>query len=850
MLRVILGSLFARKFRLLLSVLSIVLGIAFVAGSLMFTDMLSRSLQEILKSTVADVNVAAKSAAGGIAGRAATGAIPAGLDAEHLERVRAIPGVVRAEPTITNLQTYVLDQDDKLIVVGNSPGIALNWHDAPAAGGVTAARILEGEAPDTAGEVAVDPKTLAKTGKKIGDRVKISTPFNGIEEFTVVATASQGTGGTAGASYVFMTLSETQRLFAEKKDNYQGIWVVTDTTDLSELVAEIDKIIPEGWQARTGEELAQEIEELLDTRLGFVNTFLLVFAGIALLVASLLILNTFAILVAQRARELAVLRAIGATRRQIRASVLLEAIVLGLIGSTLGIAVGYGLVWAIELLLESLGIGLSGITPNLTPPALIASYLLGFGITVVASLLPAFRAARTRPVQALTEVSTPKEEPITSSVTMTGIAAIELAIAALVCGLWLGADYRLWWVGIGSALLLIGCVLSATLIGWPIMASIGGLFRLSFGEVGRLAQLNSRRQPRRTAATSATLMIGLSLVTTVAVLSASVSASLRTQLSADQRGDFLVTPANFSPFDAALVAKVEAGNAIAWAGAFYPARIIVDQDTEPITVIGSTTRTMLEASPTKYSAGNFAQDPDTAVVSIEFAQQRNLSIGSTFEISGELGKKLVLVTGITAEKAPGEVVVQHETLAQVTQLPVVNRIVVFAQEGADLAEVRGVLTEAVKDYPQVVVGDVREFVQRSVEQFEQLVGVLYALLGLALVISVLGVINTLSLSIIERTREVGLLRAVGLTRRQLRRMVSLESVLITINGSILGIGLGLLFGMALQRINRDDGISVLDIPWWQLALFAALSALFGWLAAISPARSAARQPVLEAIANE
>lgn len=849
MLGATLKSLFARKFRLLMSALSIVLGIAFVAGSLMFTNLLSRGFDEIVSSTVGDVNVV-PAGTGFTDFNAVEPADATGLSPDDVAAVDAIDGITETEALTTSAQVFLLDTEGRLVAVQGAPGIGSNWHETPAAGGLTGTRIVDGRAPTADGEVVVDPSTVERSGHAIGDTVEISTPFAGIQEFTLVGTATYGSGSTVGASYLFFTLHDAQRMFTEGRDVSTGLWITTaPDADVDAVAAEVASVLPDGWDARTGQSMAEELEDLLGTGMGFVNAFLLIFAAIALLVATLLILNTFAILVAQRAREMALLRAIGATRAQVRRSVLLEAVIVGLIGSVLGIAVGYGLVWGLLAIMARFGMGMGDARPELTWTAVGVSLAMGIVVTAVAALVPAMRASRTRPVEALADASVPKEDTSGSALTMSGIVCIELAIALIVCGAFLDVPRPLWWVGGGAALLLIGMVLAAALVGSPVIWLFGRLFRGAFGEIGRMAERNSKRQPRRTAATAATLMIGLALVTTVAVLASSVTTSTRDQLSADQRGDFVLTPIYYAPFDATIVDEVAAVDGVDWVAGFAPGQATAEGSSEPVAVVGTSARGLLEGSATDVVAGTMTDEPDSAVISVDFASQHHLSLGMLFDLTGDAGSARVLVTGVMDDDAT-DVVLHTETMAKITSTALVNRVVVFDADGADRDAVREGLRQATVEQPTVVVSDVAQFVDERVEQFQQIFTVLYALLGLALVISVLGIVNTLSLSVVERTREVGLLRAVGVTRRQIRRMVSLESVLITVMGSVLGVALGLLFGVLLQRVNRDAGIGTLDIPWLQLGAFVLVTAVFGWLAAIVPARRAARLPVLESIANQ
>lgn len=848
-------SLWAHKVRLLLSALSIVLGVAFVAGSLFFTNLLSASFDEVVKGALADVNVSSEN--GGFAGMGqaqATGAGEILLDQEDLDRISEVPGVAQAEPMVSNTQIFPLDKGGDLLGFAGAPGIGMNWIDAPAAGGQTGARVVGGAAPEADGQVMLDPTTAERAGYVIGDTVSISTPRDGIRTYTLSGTGTYGSGGTAGASYVFFTLAEAQEVMLQGQDGFPAAWVVTADDADPEVVAEdVRGVLPDGFVAETGEELSGQIQDQLDVGLGFVNTFLLVFAGISLLVATLLILNTFSILVAQRSRELALLRAIGATRGQVRRAVLIEAVVIGLVGATVGLAVGYGLAWAILAVMRGIGVDLGAAVPSFTWQAVVASYLIGVVITLVAAVFPARKASRTRPVEALAAAAQSGPERM-GGLPLIGVAAIELGVAAIVAAVWLDVPEPLWWAGAGAVLLLVGMVLAAVIVGGPVIAAFGALYHRLFGEVGRLARLNAVRQPRRTAATAATLMIGLALVTTVAILAASTTTSIRDGLTADQRGDFTLTPVAYQPFDATVADEVRQVDGVTDVYEFYSGVTMLDG--ESVSLSGASAEGLTRASSLDLTAGDLTSDGvvPPAVLEQDFAEDQDLTLGQLFTLSTPAGDPVeVLVTGIHAGGAGGlfdDVVVDLDTYGRLADASLVQRIVVFTSDDADPAAVRDGLQAAADDLPTVVVSEVDEFIDARVDQFSQLFSILYALLALAIVISLLGIVNTLGLSVMERTREVGLLRAVGMTRPQLRRMVTLESVMVAVLGAVLGVLLGLVFGLVLVDLLRGEGIDVLVIPWLQLGAFVVLAAGFGVLAAVGPARRASRLNVLESIATE
>lgn len=428
---------------------------------------------------------------------------------------------------------------------------------------------------------------------------------------------------------------------------------------------------------------------------------------------------------------------------------------------------------------------------------------------------------------------------------------MELGAAAVVCAVLLPIDAPFVWLGIGAVLLLVGLVLGTAALGRPLVWACGRVFRRLFGEVGRLAEVNSVRQPRRTAATAATLMIGVALVTTVAIVAASTTASVEHRLTADQRGDFVIAPVAYEPFDARVATTVEGIDGVAAAYPFFrgPARV----GTDDIELGGASAEAIEQASSLRVVAGSLHADGDAepALVSSEFAHANGLGLGRVVELAGPTGATRVLITGVHnggATPGLGDVVVTPESFAKVTDASRIHSLTVFLDGGADREAVRAQLRDAVAEIPTVAVSDVEEFARARVAQFDQLFGAIYALLALAIVISVLGIVNTLGLSVMERAREVGLLRAVGLTRPQLRRMVTLEAVIVALLGAALGVLLGLALGYSLASLLRDAGVDLVRVPWALLGLFVVGAALAGILAAVGPARRAARASVIESIA--
>ena len=641
-------------------------------------------------------------------------------------------------------------------------------------------------------------------------------------------------------------------LVLEGADEFTAIWIATDPeADAEQITREVRELLPDGLSVISGQEQADEIEEQLSIGLSFINTFLLVFAAIALVVASLLILNTFSILVAQRSRELALLRALGAKRVQVRNSVLLEASVIGLVGATIGIAAGYGLTALIGVALKFFGIDIGATVPTLTWQAVVTSYILALIITMVAAWAPARKASATRPVEAMTQADT-QGESLGAGV-IIGFVLIPLGIAGIALGLLTDVSKPLVWAGIGCVAVLIGCVLAAAIIGKPIVWLFGRLYQATFGEIGKIAERNATRQPRRTAATASTLMIGLALVTTVTILASSTTTSVRAGLTDTQRGDFLMSPVNFRPFDRAIADAAADVEGVETTWLFFNSASAVGE--EAVFLTGATAEAVKDGSAVDVLEGEFEDEGATALVSKDEARDLNITLGESFQLMGANGVPVdVVVSGIfDGDSDPtqrGSIIVNMSTYEQVADASVVSLAKFKVGEDADQDQVRDGLEDTAADLPTVVVTDNEEYADTLVGQFGQVFAVINALLALAIVISVLGIVNTLGLSVMERTREIGLLRAVGMTRPQLRRIIRLESVVVAVLGSLLGVALGVAFGAVLVRLLRDSGITELSIVWWQLGLYVVVAALFGVFAAIAPARRASKMNILDSIAMD
>ncbi|PZF84594.1 ABC transporter permease [Jiangella anatolica] len=852
MIRATLKSLAARKLRLAMSAFAIVLGVAFVAGSYVFTDTIDRTFDDIFGGLSSDVVVRpdlpgeADLFAGFATGTTTT--IPSDL----VDDVAALPGVERADGEVENQSFFVLDTDGDVMTTQGAPGIAVNYHDGANAAGEPVLALVDGELPTGPGQVALDDRTFDRSGYEIGDEVQfVSTGDEPRVSAELVGVVRFGESGSlAGASLSVFETRYAQELFLDGEDAYNRI-SVTAAGDASpeEVRDEISAMLPGDFEALTGADVDEETASAIEEGLGFFNTFLLVFAAIALFVGVFLILNTFSILVAQRSQEMALYRALGAGRRQVTRSVLLEAFIVGLVGSTLGLALGLGVAQLLKAVFGAFGLELAG-GLVLQPRTVIVSYVVGVLVTMVAAFIPARRASRVPPVAAMRDdVGVASESSRRVSLWVGGGLTL-LGAGAMALGLFGSVDDAALMVGAGIFAVFIGVALLAPVLAVPVLRVVAGWYPSAFGTVGRLARENALRNPRRTAATASALMIGMALVTAISIVGASANATVDRALDDGVRAQFVVSNAVGQPFSPAVAEQIGQVDGVDEVVSVRMSGGVVDGD-----------QTFLQAfDPVAYSRaadlelvdGTDDLGPGQFLIGEDQAESKGLSVGDTLRLQLPGSDEDIELAGIYAQSPllVGGVVVSQQTLADGAVPSLDTLLYVIAADGADLASVRAGLDEATADLPTVTVQDQEEYKESSRDQVNQLLYLVYALLGLAVLIAVLGIVNTLALSVMERTREVGLLRAVGLSRRQLRRTIRLESIAIAVLGAVLGVALGLLFGVSLQRAIADDGLEVLSVPGGQLVVFVVLAAVIGVLAAVWPARRAAKLDVLRAITTE
>ena len=846
MLKVALKSLLGRKVRLLMSTFAIVLGVAFVAGSLVFSDTLSRSFTALFASSVGDVVVRPEGGGETEGGGFSALTVPGSL----VETLAEVPGAARVDGNVNALGVYVVDTDNKVVGGLGPPAFGSNWNDAPAAGG-EGLEIIDGRAPEGPDEVLLDESTAERAGYDVGDSVPLLTP-RGAERLqpTLVGIAGFPSGGSLnGATLAAFDTVTAQDLFLDGEDAYTNLWVTAeDGVSQEELAQSVTAALPDGMEAVTGDEAADESASDLLEAISFITTFLLIFAGIALVVGAFLIVNTFSILVAQRSRELALLRALGASQRQVTRSVLVEAFVLGVLGSTIGLGLGVLLAMLLRLLFGQFGLDLSGQPLIFSARTVLAAYVVGVVVTMAAAFLPAWRTSRIAPVQAMRDDVALPETSLHRRL-LVGIAMTALGAVLLGLGLFTGVPRAGWFVGGGILLMLLGIAAASPVIARPFLLVARSAYARLFGTVGNLAGQNTLRNPRRTAATASALMIGLALACTMAIVGDSAKASVDKSVADNFVGDYVVSNVFGGEFNPAIADRMAEVDGVETIVRERYQIVQIGDETQGVAATDPATLDRLELDVTAGSADDFADS--TVLIQQSYADDEGLAVGDEIEVTTPTGTQTWPVVGIYEDNPVifFPVLTTLPTLVDAGFEEADNALIVFAEPGG-LAGLQQGLDEVVAEIPIVTVKDQGAFADEQREPIDQFVLIIFALLGLALVIAVLGIVNTLALSVIERTREVGLLRAIGLSRAQLRRMITLESVVISVLGALLGVAMGLVFGIALMYSLRDEGLEVISVPGVQLVVFLVLSLVIGVLAAVFPARRAARLDVLRAISTE
>ncbi|XTZ16819.1 ABC transporter permease [Micromonospora echinospora] len=849
MLRATLKSLLARKVRLLLSGLAVVLGVMFVSGAFVLTDTLGRSFDAIFADAYEgiDVNVTAKPkiAVDETQGEQVAPPFPAAA----LEKVDTLPGVAEATGVVAGQGARLIGSNGKVVPTLGPPQLGGNW-----LGESDLVRLREGREPRADDEIVVNAALAEAAKVSVGDRVGVLT-LEPKREFTLVGVFgySGDRDSIGGAHEVMFTTPVAQRLMLGQPGTYSSIAVrAEDGVRPEALRDDVAGVLGAEYDVKTGEQASEAASAGLKEGLSFFNQILLGFAGVALLVGTFLILNTFSIIVAQRTRELALMRAIGASGRQIIGSVVLEAIAVGLLASVLGLAAGIGIGALLAYVFGQVAGGLTLAGLAVPPAAVISSFAVGMLITLVAALLPALRASRIPPIAAMQDVATP-DRPLTK-ITVAGALVTTVGAVLLALGLTDNAGGSTLAAILGGVLFaFVGVALLTPLISRPVVSLLGAVFAWSVP--GKLGRLNSGRNPRRTAITAAALMVGIALVTGVTVVLDSAKSSIADRAADTIDAELTISGAQTGPqqptFDPAVIDKAAALPGVSTALGLF--NDFAEVDGERRYVNAATDLAAVERIyHAKASSGTLATlRPDQIALSEPVAKNRGKAVGDTLTIQFARGARHTYTVAaiVPEDRLPGAYLLPRESAADFT-VPQPYLALVQLADGTSIGQVQPRLEELVADSPEVSVADRAAFVEQQTGAFDQLLTMIQILLALAIVIAVLGIVNTLALSVLERTRELGLLRAIGLRRAQTMRMITVEAVVISVFGALLGVAVGTGLGAAVVRALKEEGITELVLPWSQMGVFLGLAALVGVIAAALPAVRAARINVLGAIAHD
>ncbi|HSJ27163.1 MAG TPA: FtsX-like permease family protein [Acidimicrobiia bacterium] len=837
MWRAALKGALGHRARLVITGLVVGCSVAFVVATLVFTDTLSTSFESIFEDSFAGFDLQVRSEID----PGLTFSIPDPVDAGVLDVVRSVAGVQQAQGSVTGFLA-LRGPDGEPIESPGPPILALTWPEVP-----SIASIREGDPPSGLDEVAIDAATATKEGIEVGETMVVVG--TGIPTEVVVAGIVEfGEAESAGGIItVFSSVELGQRLFG-LEGRYSTLEVVTN--DETALVAErIEDRLGEGFQAIAADDLARQQVEGFQDAIGFIRTFVLVFAGVALFVGTFVISNIFRVTIAQRTRELAVLRAIGASARQVRNLMLAEAGVISILASAAGAVGGIGLAMLIRTAFEAAAVPLPPGPLEVTPAAVGLGVLTGVAVTAGAAMIPAVKASRVSPIEAMREGFIPPGRRALRGRVLTGGPLTAAGAAAMAAGLFAplpeGAPDAVWFVGVGAVLLFLGVAVLAAVVARPVAGLLGRPLAASGAVAGVLARENAMRSPRRTGLTASALMISLALVGLVAILADSARTSAESLIEDRFRADLIVAPTGFSSlgFSPEVAQAIATLDSVDVVGRVRQGEVLAD----------GRSRFMAGGTPGVFDLLSFdvldgsldRLGPGTVAVR---KGDDSPAVGDVVEMTTPVGGLQALEVVAIYARNPNAFLVSMDTFESLFSERLDNQVLVRFLPGVDVAEASRQVGVAIESFPSIQIQDQDGFREEASGQIGGIVNLLYALLAVSIVIGTLGVIGTLLLSVVERTREIGLLRAIGMSRRQVRRMIRWEAVIIAVFGGVLGTIIGVVFGVAVVWSIGQE--LVLSLPVDQLTLWLLIAAVLGVLAATYPARRASRLDVLAAIAYE
>ncbi|MGW1560350.1 ABC transporter permease [Streptomyces sp. NPDC002144] len=842
MFRTALRNVLAHKARLLMTVLAVMLGVAFVSGTLVFTNTISDAFQKSSAKGFDQVDVAVRAKYQEDEGNT-VGKTPE-LTQAMLDKSARVPGAADAIGVVSGF-TAIADKNGKLIGGGFRSEGGNYW-----GGKDPRYPLKDGSAPHGANQVAIDADTARRAGYKVGDTVRISVDGPVLKPVISGIFTTDDGNVAAGGSLALFDTATAQKQFG-KAGTYDEIDVkAASGTAQTALKTSLDGALGTRLvETTTGKQLADDQAQQISSSMSGLKQGLLVFAGIALFVGTFIIANTFTMLVAQRTKELALLRAVGASRRQVTRSVLIEAFVVGAAAGVSGLVAGIGIGAALRSLMNTLGATVPDGPLVITPGTVASALAVGVVITMLAAWLPGRRAAKIPPVAAMSSVhakATTKSLVLRNTLgALFSAAGVATVLAATSMN---GSDGQAP-MGLGAVLLIIGVFILTPLLSRPLIGAAAPVLRV-FGVSGKLARQNSVRNPRRTAATASALMIGLTLITGMTVMAGSLQKSIDKMASSAIRADYVVSMANGNELSPDVDKKVSATEGVTATSPLRNVYSRIDGTGESLT--GVTGSAIGELTDLKLDSGTFKVGGTQAVVDKETAKSHGWKAGSSFTAHYEDGRSSRLTVSGVYE---GNELIRGILLDSAVVTPHVKdpgdmQVLVKTADGASGAT-KDRLEKALGSNPAIKVQDKKDLSNSIAQTFTLILNMVYGLLAMAVVVAVLGVINTLAMSVFERSQEIGMLRAIGLDRKSVKRMVRLESLVISLFGGVLGIGLGVFFGWAAgELLGTKMPTYELVLPWTRMAVFLLLAATVGVLAALWPARRAARLNMLSAIKSD
>jgi len=846
MLTLTLKDLWAHKRRLVSTVAAVFIGVAFLAGTLALGDTLRANFDALFTEANAGTDAVIRSTTSidaetrGPAGGGTRGLV----DASLVTTVQQVDGVTAAAASVQGYGQLLGRDGDAVGGIG-PPRLAGNWITDPE---LNPYRIVDGRAPEAADEVVVNRGAADDGDLHVGDTTIVQTPDPVTVRIVGIATYGDA-DGLGQTTFTAFTLPAAQQHLIGGGDDATSILVQADGVSQDELVARLRPVLPSGTEALTGTASTQEnINDINATFLNALTAALTVFAGVALLVGAFSIFNTFSILVAQRTRQSALLRALGASRRQVVRSVVLEALLVGAVASAAGLGGGIAVAGLLKAMFDAFGFALPAGGLTITTTSMIVPIVVGTLVTVAAGVGPAVRASRVAPLAAMRDVAVDRTGASRGRA-ITGSSLLAIGVALTLVGAPGGAGLAI--AGLGALITVVGVVVFGPVVARLASGAIGAPVRRLRGVTGSLARDNAMRSPRRTAGTASALMVGVAVVTLFTVFAASLKSSINDAVASTFAGDLAVSTGTFggalSPQLATDVAALPEVRAAAGLG-----RGVARVDGQDEAVAIADPAALAQVLDLAVTGGALADlDAGAIAVSADAASSHHWTIGSEVPVTFTDGTSTGLRVGAVydEDRVPGSYVLPRAAWAPHAVQDLDATVYVALADGVSVADGTAAVERVAVAYGRPEVLDRASYVAEATRPINVVLGLVYVMLALAVVIALLGIANTLSLSILERTRELGVLRAVGATRAKLRSMVRWESVIIALFGTIGGLGVGLFLGWALTAVALDAG-SVFTAPVVQLAVVLIAGGVAGVLAAVRPARRAGRLDVLAAIASE